>query len=87
MSQTQRAGLYQLHIRDEQDVRKPIAVNLLSPDESDIQPAERLEIGARAIDASPEGVRTNQEIWRYFAAAALVFLLAEWYFYSRRAWL
>jgi len=86
-SETEQVGVYRLKVKDEESTQKPIAVNLMSAEESNTAPAKSVEIGARKIVGTIEGVRTNREIWHYFAAFAVVFLLVEWFFYSRRAWL
>ncbi len=84
---TETAGLYQLALRGRRAERKPLAVNLLSREETDIRPARRLRLGGKTIAANPAGVRTNQEIWRWFALAALAVLLLEWRIYTQRSWL
>ena len=86
-SQTGRVGVYRLELQGEKVARKPIAVNLLSDAESNTRPAKGIELSGKKIAATAEGVRTNREIWRYFALFGVLFLLAEWYFYSRRVWL
>jgi hypothetical protein len=67
-------------------VERRFAVNLFSPQESDVQPAESLpllEAGESAEDArSPQGRR---EWWRPLAWLALTLLVAEWLLYQRGA--
>lgn len=60
------------------------AVNLLDPDESNIAPVSRLEIGADTI-ASTEGIqKINRPLWPWLLAAGLAILMLEWIVYNRR---
>ena len=86
-SQTDQAGVYRIEFGGGAHTPRPIAVNLLSAAESNTRPAQSIELAGKMIPAAAEGGRTNREIWRYFALAGLLFLLAEWYVYSRRVWL
>ncbi len=83
-NQTFRAGLYEVKQGKENLGR--IAVNLLSPVESDITPKSEIISGEKKIAASAL-LRENREIWPWFALAGLVLLAAEWHLYCRRSWL
>jgi hypothetical protein len=64
--------------------RAYFAVNLFSPQESDVQPAETLPVlgeGAATGDAPQQQAR--REWWRPLALIALALLLAEWLVYQR----
>ena len=61
-------------------------VNLLSPEESDIEPRGELISGEQKITAA-EPTRENREIWPWFALLGLAVLVTEWHLYCRRAWL
>lgn len=60
------------------------AVNLFDLNESDIQPRENIWVGDEEIKMAAEPVRQRQELWFWFALAALAVLLLEWYVYQRR---
>lgn len=61
------------------------AVNLLSATESDIRP-QALETapGSNIHQGQTSVAVQNKEIWQWFAAAALLVLLVEWWIYHRR---
>ena len=61
-----------------------LAVNLLDPLESDVRPAERLEVGTGVVQATAESSLIRREVWPWFAWAALGLLLVEWFVYTRR---
>jgi hypothetical protein len=59
------------------------AVNLLDPEESNVQPRDEVRIGSQQIvSATPR--RQAHEAWKWFAVAALVVFLLEWAAYNRR---
>ena len=60
------------------------AVNLSSPQESDVRPAEALPVlgtGEAATDEAPQ--RARREWWRPLALIALILLVIEWLVYHR----
>jgi hypothetical protein len=59
------------------------AVNLLDPDESNLEPRGEISIGAAKIVS---GVEQSQprDLWKWMAGAALLLAVAEWYMYNRR---
>ena len=81
---TARAGLYTVQ-HGEQVERH--AANLLDFHESAVTPAAALEIGRSEVAAERDRIRQNRELWRWLVLAALAVLAAEWWVYSRRAWL
>lgn len=84
-TQTERVGIYQL-LYEKANESKPFCVNLLSESESNIAPVATLQIGGRKIEGQSEVLRTNQEVWLWFVALGLAFLIVEWLIYCRRAW-
>jgi hypothetical protein len=78
---TDRVGLYEV-LRDD-NVRHQFAVNLLDPQESNIEPRERFKVGD---DTVTEGSERSQprDLWKWLVLAGLGFLLLEWYVYNRR---
>jgi hypothetical protein len=82
-TKTDRLGVYQARWNGG---ARPFAVNLLDPDESDLQPRESLKIGEAQITAG-EAHAQFRDLWKWIAAAALVLLVAEWYIYNRRIYI
>jgi hypothetical protein len=82
-SGTERTGVYEVEVGD---TTLPYAVNVLDRSETAIRPAEALELGRAKVEAVEGSVRQNKELWTWFLIGALVFLCAEWWIFSRRAW-
>lgn len=61
-----------------------LPVNLLSPGESDLSPAERLEVGTTAAVATTAARSVRREVWHYFVWGALAMLMIEWIVYTQR---
>ncbi|MDX1682805.1 MAG: VWA domain-containing protein [Phycisphaeraceae bacterium] len=83
-----RAGVYRTSAAVEPTYAQ-IAVNLASARESDLRPVEQLQVVTTATDTPDDpavaGVtNVRQEVWHWFAWAALVVLMIEWVLYTRR---
>ncbi|HYV35726.1 MAG TPA: hypothetical protein VE988_08485, partial [Gemmataceae bacterium] len=78
---TEQLGVYKVE-RDDGVVRH-FAVNLLDPNESNIEPRTDIKIGGDEVVAGQER-RQPRELWKWIALAALILLLVEWYIYNRR---
>ena len=62
-----------------------LTVNLLDPLESDLRTADTLDVAASApVSVASAGALARQEIWPWFAWAALAVLLVEGGLYARR---
>ncbi len=85
LTETAEAGMYEVDFDKSPDRYLP--VNLLSVEESMIGPQEAIDIGGREVVGTGEVVRTNQEVWHWFALAALLIMLAEWLIYCRRTFM
>jgi hypothetical protein len=59
-------------------------VNLLDSNESNIAPRDELPIGRYAKVSATTMKRANMELWRWIAAAGLVVLMFEWWWYHKR---
>ena len=81
---TEKAGIYSIRRGDETE---QVAVNLLHRGESSIAPTESIGFGRGAIVAEHGPVKQTRELWRWFVWVAVAILIAEWWVYSRRAWL
>ncbi|CAN5223582.1 BatA and WFA domain-containing protein [soil metagenome] len=85
VTDTQKAGVYTAVFG--KDAPRQLAVNLLSPLESNIAPQEQIEIGSRKISGVEGGVRSRREIWPWLLLAGLALLLIEWAIYCRRTFM
>jgi hypothetical protein len=77
---TDRVGVYRAEWKDGS---RRFAINLLDPDESNIEPRPAVQIGAEQVRAE-ETHRQPRELWKWAVLAGLGFLLLEWYVYNRR---
>ncbi|MBI3882545.1 MAG: VWA domain-containing protein [Verrucomicrobia bacterium] len=80
-AETTRHGVYRV-TAGTNDVR--FAVNLLDSNESNLTPRDELPLGRYAKVSAAAAVKANMEVWRWAAAAGLLVLLFEWWFYHRR---
>jgi hypothetical protein len=78
---THRVGVYTVETADQP--RQFYAVNLLAPQESRIEPQEKIELSGLAVAAQEQGVqRANVPLWPLLTLAALVFVCVEWLAYN-----
>jgi hypothetical protein len=77
---TDRVGVY--HVAWDGG-KKSFAVNLLDPEESNIEPRQAIAIGNEKILAGHDNSQPR-ELWKWFALLALALLMVEWYVYNRR---
>ncbi len=84
-TETDQLGLYQVVIRDDGGDRPAgsFAVNLFSPDEGQIQPADQVRIGQSTLETAVEGDIGQRELWPWLLLAAFVILLIEWWIHHR----
>lgn len=81
LGELQRRGIYRLNLGTNQ---VPFCVNLLDVAESDITPRGEIQLGKYSKVTATTVQRANMEIWRTFAALAILLLLGEWWYYHRR---
>ncbi len=60
------------------------AVDLRSPEESDLTPAAELMVGSRQVRAGTGPPKVERHLWPLLASLALLLLLGEWHLYHRR---
>ncbi len=60
------------------------AVDLRSPEESDVTPAPELKVGSRQVRAEAGPPEVERHLWPLLAGLALLLLLGEWHLYHRR---
>jgi hypothetical protein len=78
---TDRVGLYDVERSD--GVHHPFAVNLLDPQESNIQPRPRFKVDQDTVSADRERAQPRH-LWKWLVLGALGVLMLEWYIYNRR---
>ncbi|QDV91568.1 hypothetical protein RAS2_26720 [Phycisphaerae bacterium RAS2] len=83
-ARTSDTGLYRVTYDDSARTVEPFAVNLLDAVESHIAPNESFEVGSQKVASISGEIRINQPLWPYAIAAAIAFLLLEWWIYNRR---
>jgi len=83
--ETEQLGLYHVSQRDDEGTRAAgsFAVNLFSPIESAIAPAESLNIGQVSVEVETEGDVGQRELWLWLLAVGLILLVIEWWVYHR----
>ena len=64
-----------------------LAVNMLRPRESELIAADRLTISGLPVVGDETTQLRNREIWWWFALAAFVVCVFEWWIYNRRVYL
>ncbi|MGP1310025.1 MAG: VWA domain-containing protein [Phycisphaerales bacterium] len=69
--------------------QRPVAVNLLSPHESDIRTEESLDLATRSVAAQPgSGAREQRRaLWPWLILGCLAVLMLEWWVYNRKVML
>jgi hypothetical protein len=81
---TNRVGVYNVHW--DGGWQRSFAVNLLDPDESNLEPRQVIGIGAEPVVAGKDRSQPR-ELWKWLVLAALGLLLAEWYIYNKRIYI
>lgn len=83
---TTQLGIYHVELLRGADVETSagFAVNLFSPEESRIAPADAITVGQTQVSSKGERDEYGQrELWSWLAVAALAVLLVEWWVYHR----
>ncbi len=80
-SDTEQLGVYEA---SGTNLNARFATNLLSRDESNIRPQDRIQFGNRPVLAGTGSVWAWRELWRPVLLAALLILAIEWWVYHRR---
>ena len=78
---TDMVGIYEV---TGEGFMEKFAVNLLDESESDIKPADKIEIAGQEITSSPVSTVSNREMWGSLILVALILLAVEWWVYHRR---
>ena len=80
-TETDQIGVYTLFADDRQIER--FTVNLLNATESAVSSSPTVSGAGSSMDVGGGLQPMAQEIWRWFALAALLLLVLEWWFYHR----
>jgi hypothetical protein len=86
-SRTEELGVYDVREGSGQKVAQQFAVNLFDSRESDLSPAEKIEIGHEEVTAKQGEQQARKEMWRWLLLGAIGVLMFEWYVYNRRVYL
>jgi hypothetical protein len=77
---TERVGVYRAKWKDGE---RSFAVNLLDPEESNLQPRDEVTFGSTRLKANETKGQVH-DTWKWGAVGALALLLLEWALYYRR---
>ena len=86
-SRTDELGVYDVREGSGQKVTQQVAVNLFDTRESNLTPAETVEIGHEEVQAKQGEQAARQELWKWLLLGAIGVLIFEWYVYNRRVYL
>jgi hypothetical protein len=86
-SRTDELGVYDVREGSGTKVTQQFAVNLFDTRESDLTPAEKIDIGHEEVKAKEGKQAARQEMWKWILLGAIGVLLFEWYVYNRRVYL
>jgi von Willebrand factor type A domain/Aerotolerance regulator N-terminal len=86
-SRTEELGVYEVREGSGSQVTQQIAVNLFDSRESDLTPAEKIDIGHEEVQARPGQQAARQELWKWLLLGVIGLLAFEWYIYNRRVYL
>ena len=79
---TELTGVYEAEVDGK---ALPIAVNLLSPEESDTRPRRSIDLPGGLVEARVGTSAVSREYWPWLVLVAIAALSVEWWIYHRRA--
>lgn len=88
-TQTEEIGAYEVREGTGEKLSYKFCVNLFSSSESDLVPAEKLEIGNQETKANKGASKSDlrRELWKPILLLGLAVLMIEWYIYNKRVYL
>lgn len=81
---TDRYGVYRVLPPEGAQALSLFTVNLFDSRESDLRPADSIQVGSGEIAESEVEIRGRSELWRWLLLAALGMLAVEWLVFNRR---
>lgn len=85
-TQTDEFGIYDILEGSSKEPTQQFAVNLCDQRESNLIPAESLQIGYEPVEVATRIASARQEYWKWLLIAGLGVLLFEWYVYNKRVY-
>lgn len=85
-TQTKEMGIYDVLEGTSREPTQQFAVNLCDARESDIRPAQTLDIGYEKINVATQTASARQEYWKWLLILGLAVLIFEWYVYNKRVY-
>jgi hypothetical protein len=86
-TRTEDLGIYEVREGSGAKVTQQFAINLFDTRESDLTPAEKIDIGYEEVKATQTQTAARQELWKGLLVAGICVLIFEWYIYNRRVYL
>jgi Ca-activated chloride channel family protein len=84
-SETGELGVYAVNfLKEKTQSAEFFVVNLFNENESNITPKDNIQLGRIKISTSEQEKLGKQELWPWFALAALFVSVLEWWVYHRR---
>ena len=84
-AETGELGVYAVNfLKESAQSAEFFVVNLFNESESDIRPKDNIQLGRTKVNASQQEKLGKQELWPWFALAALGVSVLEWWVYHRR---
>lgn len=77
-----QAGRYVL--KEGEKVIHSWGVSLLAPHETGLKTVEKLLFPETSVTTAPQAIQSDRPLWGWFAAAGLLLLLGEWWYFQRR---
>lgn len=85
---TDDLGIYEVREGSGKKVAQQFAVNLFDSRESNLTPAEKIDLGENTeVQAHQDKQAARQELWKWVLLGAIGVLIFEWYIYNRRVYL
>jgi Aerotolerance regulator N-terminal/von Willebrand factor type A domain len=87
-TQTEDLGVYEVREGTGSQLSQQFAVNLFDARESDLLPAENIEIGHASVEKEVKQGRdaVRKELWKWIVMLGLGIVLLEWYIYNKRVY-
>lgn len=81
---TREVGVFRATFDDAKKSSEAFTVNLLDATESRIEPKKEIAMPGQRAESVEDARKVPQSLWPYAVAAALAFVMLEWWVYNRR---